>query len=143
MSEQNLSDQSKQDIYTKIIELRKFKTLKICQANNQTDNLNLYNRIKLPFLKKCFAILRFHGASTYASINGICDACNSEMNSNRRLLECKQRSNVRDSFMNKINRLTHFNTVERGQAENDIENHVINDIMKYIKTIRGTRIKPL
>ena len=42
ITKQNLSDQSKQDIHTKIIEERKFKTLKICQANNQMDNLNPY-----------------------------------------------------------------------------------------------------
>ncbi len=54
ITKQNLSDQSKQlAIHTKIIEERKFKTLKICQANNQMDNLNLYDRIKSPFLKKC------------------------------------------------------------------------------------------
>ena len=56
-TKQNLSDQSKQDIHTKIIEERKFKTLKISHADNQMDNLNPYDRIKSPLLKKCYVLL--------------------------------------------------------------------------------------
>ncbi len=56
ITKQNLSDQSKQD-NTKITEETKFNTLKIFQANNQMGSLNPYDRIKLPLLKRCFAIL--------------------------------------------------------------------------------------
>ena len=41
-----------------ILEENKFTTLNVCQANNQIDDLHPYDRIKLPVLKKCFAILR-------------------------------------------------------------------------------------
>ncbi len=124
VTKQNLSDHSKQDIHTKIAEDIKFKTLNICQANNQMGNLNPYDWIKSLRLKKCFAILKLNEANTYAGLDRICDAyviliwiqlidCS----------KCQKSSNVRDTFMNKINRRTHFNTLfnQREQAENDIK----------------------
>ena len=56
----------------------------------------------------------------------------------RQLFGCKKSSNVRDSFMKKINSLTHFNTLSKEDklrkiSNSSCENHVINDIMKYIK----------
>ncbi len=58
IAEQSLPDQPKQDIHTNILEESKFMTLIVCQANNQMDDLHPYDRIKLPLIKKCFAILR-------------------------------------------------------------------------------------
>ncbi len=101
-------------------------------------SLNPYDRIKSPLLKKCFAILRLDKARTYASLDKICDVCNTEMNSTHRLLECKKSFHVRDSFMSKINRLTHFNTLSKEDKLKVIlnlscENQVTSDIMKYIQ----------
>ena len=106
------------------------------------DSLNLHpsDRTKSPLLKKCFAILRLDESSTYAILDRICDACNTEMSSTHRLLKCKKSSNVRDSFMNKIyTRLPYFNTLSKEDKLRILnlscENHVINDVIKYTKTI--------
>ncbi len=85
----------------------------MCQANNQTDKLNPYARFK-----KCFAILRLASsnlsiANTAVLYNNavLCklgqnsNVCNSVTSSTHRLFECKNSSNVRDSFMNKMNGL--------------------------------------
>ncbi len=80
---------------TKITEERKFKTLKICQANNQMGSLNPYNRIKSPLLKKSLPYLDWtKPVCMQALTEYVMHVRNTEMNSTHRLLESKKKAQM-------------------------------------------------